>query len=100
DEVIKKYDYRNMIRNAVMPYCLTPKDIDFLFKKIRKTLTGILDPYETPKIVGAAIQEILPAVRAEQPQLFKKIQKMRTDPLEIIFGGCIRAGFPTTMASA
>lgn len=100
DEVIKKYDYRNMIRNAVMPYCLAPEDIDFLFGKIQKTLPGLLDPYETPKIVGSAVQEILPTVKKERSDLFKKIQKMRTDPLEIIFGSCIRAGFPTTMMTA
>lgn len=99
EEVIKKYDYRNMIRNAVMPYCLSPDDIDFILSKITKTLRSILDPYETPKIVGGALQEIMPAVQSERPDIFAKLQKMRTDPLEVIFGGCIKAGFPTTMAS-
>ncbi|MEI6125015.1 MAG: NAD(P)/FAD-dependent oxidoreductase [Pseudomonadota bacterium] len=95
DEVINKYDYKDMIRNAVMPYCLTSDDIDFLLSKITKTLRSILDPYETPKIVGEAMQEIMPAVQKERPDIFKKLQTMRTDPLEIIFKGCIRAGYPT-----
>ena len=99
DEVINKYDYRDMIRNAVMPYCLVPDDIDFLLSKMTKTLKSLLDPYETPKIVGKAMQEIMPAVQKERPDIFKKLQKMRTDPLEVIFNGCIRAGFPTTMLS-
>jgi flavin-dependent dehydrogenase len=99
DEVINKYDYRDMIRNVVMPYCLSPDDIDFLLSKIKRTLTGILDPYETPKLVGEAMAEIMPVVSAERPDIFKKLQTMRTTPLEVIFNGCIRAGFPTTMSA-
>lgn len=100
DEVIKKYDFRDMIRNAVMPYCLSTDEIDFLLSKITKTLRSLLDPYETPKIVGGAMQEIMPVVMRERPDIFKKLQKMRSDPLEIIFGGCMKAGFPTTMAAS
>ncbi len=99
DEVIKKLDHRNMIRNAVMPYCLTTDDIDFLLGKITKTLKSLLDPYETPKIVGAAMAEIMPAVEKERPDIYTKLRTMRTDPLESIFKGCIRSGFPTIMRS-
>ena len=88
-----------MIRNAVMPYCLVPDDIDFLLSKMTKTLKSLLDPYETPKIVGEAMKEIMPAVQKERPDIFKKLQNMRTEPLEVIFNGCIRAGFPTTTLS-
>ena len=28
EEVIEKYDYKDMIRNAVLPYVLTPEEID------------------------------------------------------------------------
>jgi flavin-dependent dehydrogenase len=99
-EVINKLDHRDMIRNAVMPYCLTVDDIDFLFSKITKTLRSILDPYETPKIVGAAMAEIMPIVSKERPDIFKKLQGMRTDPLEVIFNSPRRSGFPTTMISS
>ena len=88
-----------MVRNAVMPYCLTSDDIDYLLSKITKTLRSILDPYETPKIVAEAMAEIMPAVSRERPDIFNKLKTMRTDPLETIFNGCIRAGFPTTMTS-
>jgi hypothetical protein len=71
--------------------------MDFLFSQITRTLTGILDPYETPKVVGAALAEIMPIVTRERPDILKKIQAMQKTPLEIIFRGCIRAGFPTTM---
>ena len=100
DEVIKKYDYRDIIRNVVMPYCLTPDDIDFLLSKIKRTLTGILDPYETPKIVGGAMAEVLPMVSSERPDIFRKLQTMQTNSLEEIFRGCIRVGFPTTMQAS
>lgn len=100
DEVIRKYDYRDMIGNVVMPYCLTPEDIDFLLSKIKKTLTGILDPYETPKIVGEAMAQIMPEVAAERPEIFRKLQTMRATPLEEVFRGCMKAGFPTTMLAS
>ncbi|MFC1591096.1 NAD(P)/FAD-dependent oxidoreductase [Thermodesulfobacteriota bacterium] len=99
DEVINKLDHKDMIRNAVMPYCLTRDDIDYLLSKITRTLKSILDPYETPKIVGAAMAEIMPIVTKERPDVFQKLQTMRTDPLEAIFHNCIRGGFPTKMKS-
>jgi hypothetical protein len=59
----------------------------------------ILNPYETPQIVGAAMAEIMPAVSKERPDIFQKLQTMQTTPLEAFFKGCIRAGIPTTMHS-
>jgi len=100
DEVYNKLDHRDMMRNAVMPYMLTPDDIDFLLSKITKTLKSILDPYETPKIVGDAMAEIMPIVKRDRPDIFQKLQRMRTEPLEAIFGGCVRSGFPTTMKAS
>jgi hypothetical protein len=50
--------------------------------------------------VGAAMAEIMPIVSRERPDVFNKIQRMRTDPLEEIFKGCKRSGFPTTMISS
>ncbi len=100
DKVINKLDHRDMIRNAVMPYCLTSDDIDYLLSKITKTLKSILDPYETPKIVGGAMAEIIPTVQKERPDVFTKLQTMRTDPLDAIFRNCTRSGFPTTMQAS
>jgi hypothetical protein len=71
--------------------------MDFLFSKITRTLKGFLDPYETPRIVGEAMAEIMPAVSKERPDIFKKLQTMQATPLEAVFRDCIRAGFPTTM---
>jgi digeranylgeranylglycerophospholipid reductase len=99
-EIIDKLDHRSMIRNAVMPYCLTVDDIDYLLSKITKTLRSILDPYETPKIVGAAMAEIMPIVAEERPDVFEKLKRMKTDPLEEIFKGCKRSGFPTNMIAS
>jgi flavin-dependent dehydrogenase len=100
DDVISRYDYRDMIRNAVMPYCLSADDIDYLLGKITRTLKAILDPYETPKIVGEAMAEIMPMVTRERPDVFAKLQGMRARPLDVIFSDCIRAGFPTTMRAS
>jgi len=100
NEIINKLDHRDMIRNAVMPYCLSIDDIDYLLSTITKTLRSLLDPYETPKIVGAAMAEVMPRVSAERPDVFRKLQKMRTEPLEVIFKSCVRSGFPTTMRAS
>jgi len=99
DEVIKLYDYKDMIGNAVMPYILSPDDIDYLLGSIKKTLPGMLDPYETPKLVGSALAEIMPMVQKDRPDIFQKLGRMRTTPLEVVFGGCMRAGFPTLSLS-
>jgi hypothetical protein len=88
-----------MIGNAVMPYVLTPDEIDYLLGSIKKTLTGMLDPYETPKIVGAALAEIMPMVQKEKPVIFQKLGTMRATPLDVVFGGCKRAGFSTLSLS-
>lgn len=83
-----------MIRNVVMPYTLTPEEIDFLLSCFSKCLYGPFDPYETPKIVGAGMAEIMPIVAKERPSIFEKLKKMGGTPLDVVFGGCIRAGFP------
>ena len=99
DEVIKQYDYKDMIGNAVMPYILSSDEIDYLLGSIKKTLPGMLDPYETPKLVGGALAEIMPMVQKERPGIFQKLGRMRTTPLEVVFGGCMRKGFSTLSLS-
>jgi len=94
EEVINKYDYRDMIRIAVLPYLLTPDEIDFIFSLIKKPLPNIFDPYETPKLIGGALSEVMPVIAKEKPRIIKKLNQMRSTPLEKIFEGCIRAGFP------
>ena len=94
EEVINKYDYKDMIRNAVLPYVLTPDEIDFIFSLIKKPLPNIFDPYETPKLIGGALSEVMPVIAKEKPQIIKKLNQMPSIPLEKIFEGCIRAGFP------
>ncbi|MBW2651771.1 MAG: NAD(P)/FAD-dependent oxidoreductase [Deltaproteobacteria bacterium] len=69
EEVINKYDYRDMIRNAVLPYLLTPDEIDFIFSLIKKPLPNIFDPYETPKLIGGALSEVMPVIAKEKPRI-------------------------------
>jgi len=93
-EVISKYDYRDLMRNAVLPFVLIPDEIDFIFSLIKKPLPSIFDPYETPKLIGGALAEVMPVIAKERPVITQKLTQMRSIPLEKIFGGCIRAGFP------
>jgi flavin-dependent dehydrogenase len=95
DEVSGRYDYRDMIRNAVLPYVLGPDEIDFLFSLLKKPLPSIFDPYETPKVVGAAIAEVIPVIARERPAIAQKMARMPSVPLEKIFEGCVRVGFPS-----
>lgn len=94
EEVLDKYDYRNMMRNAVLPLRLTPDEIDFVLSLVKKPLPSILDPYETPKLVGGALAEIMPVVAKQRPAIHRKLVEMRNMPLTVIFDGCVRAGFP------
>jgi flavin-dependent dehydrogenase len=94
EEVINKYDYRDMIRNTVLPCILTPDEIDFIFSLIKKPLPAIFDPYETPKLIGGALAEVMPILAKERPVILQKLTQMQSTPLEKIFRGCIRAGFP------
>jgi len=67
--------------------------------KLQSTLRSILDPYETPKIVAAAMAEIMPIVSKDRPDVFQKLKRMKTDPLQEIFKGCKRSGFPNNTST-
>jgi digeranylgeranylglycerophospholipid reductase len=99
EEVIQKYDYRDMVRNVILPLRLTPDEIDFVLGSVTKTLPSVLDPYETPKLVGAALAEVMPTIAKKRPTIFKKLSQMREVPLQSVFGGPIRGGFPMNMHS-
>jgi flavin-dependent dehydrogenase len=99
EEVIQKYDYRDMIRNAILPLRLTADEIDFVLGSVTKTLPSVLDPYETPKLVGGALAEVMPTIKKKKPTVFKKLSEMREVPLQSVFGGPIRGGFPMSMHS-
>jgi len=94
EEVINKYDYRDMIRNVALPCVLTPDEIDLIFSLIKKPLPNVFDPYETPKLIGGALAEVMPIIAKERPIILHKLTQIRSTPLEKIFEGCIRAGFP------
>ena len=97
EEVIQKYDYRDMVRNVILPLRLTPDEIDFVLGSVTKTLPSVLDPYETPKLVGAALAEVMPTIAKKRPTIFKKLSQMREVPLQSVFGRPIRGGFPMSM---
>jgi flavin-dependent dehydrogenase len=92
--VLKEYDYQNMIRNVVLPYVLTPEEMDFLLSLFKKPLPSVFDPYETPKLIGQAMAEVMPIIARERPVIMDKLKKMGNIPLEKVFSGCIRSGFP------
>jgi flavin-dependent dehydrogenase len=94
DIVLKEYDYQDMIRNAVLPRILTSDELDFLLSLFKKPLPSVFDPYETPKVVGKAMAEVMPIIARERPVMMEKLKKMGNIPLEKVFNGCIRAGFP------
>ena len=99
EEVIQKYDYRDMVRNVILPLRLSPDEIDFVLGSVTKTLPSVLDPYETPKLVGGALAEVMPTIAKKRPTVFKKLSQMREVSLQSVFGGPIRGGFPMSMQS-
>jgi hypothetical protein len=38
--------------------------------------------------------EVMPSIAREKPVIMEKLKKMGNIPLEMVFSGCIRAGFP------
>lgn len=94
DIVLKNYDYQDMLRNVLLPRILTPDEIDFLLGLFKRPLPSVFDPYETPKLVGKAMAEIMPIIAKEKPIMFEKLKNLVNIPLEKVFSGCIRVGFP------
>jgi digeranylgeranylglycerophospholipid reductase len=94
DKVIARYDYRDMVGNAVLPHVLAPDEIDYIFSLIKRPLPNVFDPYETPKLIGGAFAEIMPIISKERPAIMQKISRIPQTPLEKVFAGCMRAGFP------
>jgi hypothetical protein len=99
EELINKYDYKDMVRNAVLPYILTPDEIDFIFSLIKKPLPSIFDPYETPKLVGSALAEVMPLIDRKRPAILQKLIKSESLSPEKILEESIRAGFPLRRAA-
>ena len=99
EELINKYDYKDMVRNAVLPYILTPDEIDFIFSLIKKPLPNIFDPYETPKLVGSALEEVMPVIDRKRPAILQKLTNSESISLEKILEESIRAGFPLRRAA-
>jgi flavin-dependent dehydrogenase len=93
--VLKEYDYQDMLRNVVLPYILTPEELDYLLSLFKKPLPSVFDPYETPKVVGKAMAEVMPIIARERPVIMEKLKKMGNIPLEKVFSVAIRVGFPS-----
>jgi len=55
----------------------------------------VFDPYETPKVVGKAMAEVMPIIARERPVIMEKLKKMGNIPLEKVFSVAIRVGFPS-----
>lgn len=99
EELINKYDYKDMVSNAVLPYILTPDEIDFIFSLIKKPLPSIFDPYETPKLVDSALAEVMPIIDRKRPAILQKLINSESLSPEIILEESIRAGFPLRRAA-
>jgi flavin-dependent dehydrogenase len=88
-------DHHVFLRNVVMPVLCTDEEIDYIFSKIDWPLPTCLDPYETPRYLGAAMQEVIPVMQKERPELVQKMVQFSQIPSEVILHNAIRAGFPT-----
>jgi digeranylgeranylglycerophospholipid reductase len=92
---LEKLDYSVFLKNLVMPIICTDEEIDYVFSKMSEPLPTRLDPYETPRFSGEAMQKVMPIIYKERPQLVTKLMKFSNFPLEIILNPTIRAGFPS-----
>ena len=90
---LEKIDYQVFLKNLLMPVLCSDDEIDYIFSKIQETLPTVLDPYEVPAHMGKAMAKIIPAIKAERPDLIRKMEKFSSFPPSLFLKNTIRAGF-------
>jgi len=90
---LKKMDYNVFLKNLLMPLLCSDSEIDYVFGKIQETLPTVLDPYEVPTHMGKAMAKIIPTIKAERPDLIKKLEMFNSYPPSLFLKNTIRAGF-------
>lgn len=90
---LEKMDYNVFLTNLLMPVLCSDNEIDYIFSKIQETLPTVLDPYEVPTHMGKAMAKIIPAIKAERPDLIKKLESFASYPPSLFLKNTIRAGF-------
>jgi hypothetical protein len=90
---LEKMDYNVFLKNLLMPLLCSDNEIDYVFSKVQETLPTVLDPYEVPTHMGKAMAKIIPTMKAERPNLIKKLEMFSSYPPSLLLNNTIRAGF-------
>jgi hypothetical protein len=90
---LDKMDYNVFLKNLLMPLLCSDDEIDYVFGKIQETLPTVLDPYEVPAHMGKAMAKIIPTIKAERPDLIKRLERFGSYPPSLFLKNTMRAGF-------
>jgi hypothetical protein len=83
---IKQYDYQGYLEVFGVAYMFPRQDIiDYIFGLIKETFPPTFNPYTAVRLIGAAMQKIMPQVMAERPDIVQElIPRLFAFPSEIL----------------
>jgi flavin-dependent dehydrogenase len=97
-DIIDQFDWTVPWRRAFLEM-LTADEINYFLGLFPKTIPYLLqtfDPrmYSTLQQMDEGLAEIMPMVEKERPELFTKIRKFLSTPIEELYSETAKAGFP------
>ena len=83
---IKQYDYQGYLQVFGMAYMFPkPEIIDYIFGLLKEPFPPTFNPYSAVKLIGAAMQRIMPQVMAERPDIVQELMpRLFAFPSEIL----------------
>jgi len=83
---IKQYDYQGYLQVFGMAYMFPRQEIiDYIFGLMKEPFPPTFNPYTAVKLIGAAMQRIMPQVMAERPDIVQELMpRLFAFPSEIL----------------
>jgi flavin-dependent dehydrogenase len=83
---IKKYDYQGYLEVFGVAYMFSRQDIiDYIFGLLKEPFPPTFNPYTAVRLLGAAMQKVMPQVLAERPDIVQELlPRLFAFPSEIL----------------
>jgi hypothetical protein len=83
---IKQYDYQGYLEVFGVAYMFPRQEIiDYIFGLLKEPFPPTFNPYTAVRLIGAAMQKIMPQVMAERPDIVQElIPRLFAFPSEIL----------------
>ncbi len=77
--------HEDYIMNFAMPYVLdTAEDFNFLCSLVKEPLPPCWNPYAAIKHLGGLMQQVMPAIQQQRPEMMAKLARMASPMSEIL----------------